>query len=71
MDNLINGKTPEQIKEALCICTSKSACALYRCPYEPYIEWATCHEHVMLDALELIKRLEAAQPKEEKRDDHH
>ena len=55
---LINGKTPEQIKEALCICTSKSACALYRCPYMEYIESDNCKDHLMRDALELIKQLE-------------
>lgn len=56
----INGKTPEKIKEALCICTSKSACAFYLCPY---IEAENCKDHLMRDALELIKRLEEAQPK--------
>ena len=56
MNELINGKTPEQIKEALCVCTSEEACNLYGCYYSAD---NNCRDSLMRDALELIKRLEA------------
>ena len=54
MTDLINGKTPEAIKAALCICTH-GGCAKYNCAYEAD---GDCSGSVMSDALELIDRLE-------------
>lgn len=59
MGDLINGRRPEEIKNALCVCTN-GGCAKYRCAYE---EDGDCSGSVMRDALELIKHLEAQQPK--------
>lgn len=59
MTNLINGRTPEEIKLALRCCRSPMGFSCKECPYN-----GTCLEHEPeIDALALIERLEAQQPK--------
>ena len=60
MVDLINGRAPEEIKAALCVCTSEGACNLYGCYYSAD---NNCRDRLMRDALAYIERLEAAQPK--------
>lgn len=55
MGDLINGRRPEEIRNALCVCTN-GGCTKYKCAYE---EDGDCSGSVMRDALELIKRLES------------
>ena len=56
MSELINGRTPEEIKAALCVCTSAEACNLYGCYYSADND---CRTTLMRDALALIERLES------------
>lgn len=51
----VNGKSPEQIKAAMCICIDYG-CGNYRCSYE---EYGDCIESMKRDSLEYIKQLEA------------
>ena len=60
MGDLINGRTPEEIKAALCVCTSAEACNLYGCYYSADND---CRTSLMHDCLALIQHLEAQQPK--------
>jgi len=53
----INGKTPEQIRAGLIICTNeRGGCGKYKCPYE---EDGDCSGSLVRDALTLIERYEA------------
>ena len=61
MSEMINGKRPEQVKAALCICTG-GGCSRYTCAYEAD---GDCSGSVMRDALELVKRLEARVAKQD------
>lgn len=55
MGELINGRTPEEIKQALKHCNEPVPTACTGCPYN-----GTCLEHAPeIDALALIERLEA------------
>ena len=56
MSKPINGRTPEEIKAALCVCTSAEACNLYGCYYSADND---CRTTMMRDALALIERLES------------
>lgn len=56
MENLINGRTMEEIKAALCVCTSAEACNLYGCYYSADND---CRTTLMRDVLALIERLES------------
>lgn len=57
MEQLINGKTPEQIRAALILCTSMNGgCAKYECAYK---HDGGCSGSVMRDALALIEDFEA------------
>lgn len=53
----INGRTPEQIKEAASICVSSDTCQMYKCPYEVLND---CRERMIKDLLSLVHRLEEA-----------
>ena len=55
MGDLINGRTPEEIKTALKVCPED----IKDCPACPYALSFTCRDNVMLDALTLIERLES------------
>lgn len=55
MGELINGKTPEEIKAALKVCPED----INDCPLCPYTLSFTCRDNVMRDALALIERLES------------
>lgn len=56
-NDLINGRTPEEIKLALKVCNEDDCLP---CPYEmSYI----CSDYMMRDALALIEHLEAKLPK--------
>ena len=57
MGELINGKTPEQIKAAIRYCENWS------CDDCPYADVLGCGDAIQRDALALIERLEAAQPR--------
>ena len=59
MGELINGRTPEEIKSALGCFIPCSECPYRDCM--PTDEG--CAPHVAIDALDLIERLEAKQPK--------
>lgn len=53
----INGKTQEQIRAGLIICTDKNGgCQRFKCPYEGD---GDCSGSIMRDALTLIERYEA------------
>lgn len=57
MEQLINGKTPEQIRAALILCTSvDGGCGKYECAYK---HDGDCSGSVMKDALALIEDFEA------------
>lgn len=58
IERLLNqtGRTPEEIKAALCVCTSAEACNLYGCYYSADND---CRTTLMRDALALIERLES------------
>lgn len=61
MAEMINGKTPEEIKAALDYCSHDTCGDNDECAYLD--EEIRCWEKVMKDALEYIQHLEAAQPK--------
>ena len=53
----INGKTQEQIRAGLIICTNESGgCGRYKCPYE---DDGDCSGSLMKDSLMLIERYES------------
>lgn len=56
MSELVNGRTPEEIKAALCVCISEEACNLYGCYYSAD---RNCRDSAMRDALAYIQRLES------------
>ena len=56
-NDLINGRTQEEIKTALKVCNEDD------CPSCPYEIGYMCSDYMMRDALALIERLEAQQPK--------
>lgn len=58
MGELINGRTPEEIKKRLSCCSKERGC--YVCPD---VAAGDCSLKLCADALALIERLEAAQPK--------
>ncbi len=60
MADLINGRTPEGIKDTIARCTTESTCRLFECPYS---ESNDCNGDLLRDALALIEHLEAQQPK--------
>lgn len=49
------GKEPEEIRNALSICSTTQACNMYRCPY---VQTENCTDRLKEDALRLIKLLE-------------
>ena len=55
MGELINGRTPEEIKTALKVCPED----MNDCPLCPYTLSFTCRDSVMSDAIALIERLES------------
>ncbi len=57
MSELINGRTPEEIKAAIRDCENWS------CDDCPYADVLGCGDAIQRDALALIERLEAAQPR--------
>ncbi|MDD6937461.1 MAG: DUF551 domain-containing protein [Clostridiales bacterium] len=54
MEDLINGRTPEEIKAAIRHCESTNYCNV--CPYADVIE---CGDAIQHDSLALIERLES------------
>ena len=55
MGDLINGRTPEEIKSVLAICSSDPA----PCNLCPNADMSKCADGAMIDALALVERLEA------------
>lgn len=63
MTDLINGRTPEEIKAGLRACTTGKTPG-YGCnAHCPYLNVPNCWLPVKVDALALIEHLEAQQPK--------
>lgn len=60
-NELINGRTVEEIKAGLIMCTS-GQCNVSICPYRDDGE-VRCSDYLMEDALAYIQHLEAKQPK--------
>ena len=56
MPNLINGRTQEDIKQALCVCIDEEECEPFSCHY--YF-CDNCHRNLMRDSLAYIEHLEA------------